>query len=222
MLSILALTARRELLLALRRPAEILMPPLFFLVSATLYPLAIGPDQELLRAIAPGVLWVSALLAALLGLQRLFAADFADGTLEQALLAPHPLLLTVWAKAGAHWLLAGLPLVAVAPLLAIQYDMAPQALGVLLASLLLGTPVLSLLGALGAALALNARGGSVLLALMLAPLYIPLLILGSSAVQAEAQGLGSSAHLLLLAGLLCGTAALAPWATVAALRVALE
>ena len=222
MLSTFASVIRRDLLLAMRRRADVATPLFFFIIVASLFPLGVGPEPALLRTMAPGILWVAALLASMLALNRLFASDYADGTLEQLLLSPEPLALLVAGKVAAHWLVSGLPLVLLAPLLAVQYDMAAGPALVLVLSLLIGTPVLSLLGAIGAALVLGARGGSVLVALMILPLYIPVLIFGAGAVGAEASGLGADAHLLLLGGLLCGAAALAPWATAAALRISLE
>jgi heme exporter protein B len=222
MLSTFASIIRRDLLLAMRRRADVATPLFFFIIVASLFPLGVGPEPALLRTMAPGILWVAALLASMLALNRLFASDHADGTLEQLLLSPEPLALLVAGKVVAHWLVSGLPLVLLAPLLAVQYDMAAGPALVLVLSLLIGTPVLSLLGAIGAALVLGARGGSVLVALMILPLYIPVLIFGAGAVGAEASGLGADAHLLLLGGLLCGAAALAPWATAAALRISLE
>lgn len=222
MLSTFASIIRRDLLLAMRRRADVATPLFFFIIVASLFPLGVGPEPALLRTMAPGILWVAALLASMLALNRLFASDYADGTLEQLLLSPEPLALLVAGKVVAHWLVSGLPLVLLAPLLAVQYDMAAGPALVLVLSLLIGTPVLSLLGAIGAALVLGARGGSVLVALMILPLYIPVLIFGAGAVGAEASGLGADAHLLLLGGLLCGAAALAPWATAAALRISLE
>lgn len=213
---------QRDLLLALRRKSDMLTQLLFFIMVASLFPLGVGPEPDVLRRMAPGVLWVAALLASLLGLNRLFAQDQVDGTLEQLLLSSTPLALIVTGKVAAHWMVSGLPLVLAAPLLAVQYDMAPGAARVLCLGLLIGTPILSLVGAIGAALALGARGGSVLVALIIIPLYIPILILGAGAVGAETSGLGSDAHLMLLGALLLGAAALAPWATATALRVAFE
>ncbi|MBI3523128.1 MAG: heme exporter protein CcmB [Betaproteobacteria bacterium] len=219
---ILWTVVRRDLLLALRRKSEVLTSLFFFVIVVSLFPLGIGPEMSLLRIIAPGVLWVAALLAAMLSLNRLFATDHADGTLEQMLLAPAPLGLLVTGKIIAHWLVAGLPLVLIAPLLGLQYDLAPHALGVLMLSLLIGTPLLSLLGAIGAALTLGVRGGGVLLSLLTLPLYIPALIFGAGAVEADISGLGATGHLSLLAALLALSAFFAPWAATAALRVALE
>jgi heme exporter protein B len=222
MLSAARQLVRRDLLLAMRRRSDALMPLAFFLVTTSLFPLAIGPDSKLLRSVAPGIVWVAALLASLLGLQRLFADDHADGSLEQLLLSPQPLELLVLAKVLAHWLTSGLPLLVLAPLVALQYGLDGASLAVLWCGLLLGTPVLSLLGSIGAALALGARGGSVLVALILMPLYIPLLILGSSAVAANGDGTGSAPHLMLLGALLAAALAAAPWAAGAALRIAYE
>jgi heme exporter protein B len=213
---------RRDVLLAFRRRADVLTTLFFFVMVTTLFPLGVGPERDLLRTMAPGILWVAALLSAMLSLGRLFALDLADGTLEQLRLSPEPLSLLVLGKVLAHWLVSGLPLVVLAPLLALQFDLSPQAIGVLAGSLLLGTPVLSLIGGIGAALTLGLRGGGVLVALLVLPLYIPVLIFGAGAVGAQASGLGSASHLNLLAGLLAGSLALAPWATAAALRVALD
>lgn len=222
MLTVLGGVLRRDLLLCWRRPADALQPALFLALVATLFPFGVGPEPELLRSMGPGVLWVAALLAALLGLERLFARDHADGSLEQMLLAPVPLAALVLAKVGAHWLATGLPLVLLAPLLALQYGLDGPAIGVLWLGLLIGTPVLGLLGAIGEALALGARGGAVLVALIVLPLTIPVLILGAGAVGAEVAGSGARAHLLLLGAMLCAALALAPWAAAAALRIALE
>ena len=222
MLSELVCVIRRDLLLAYRRRADILTTLFFFIIVATLFPLGVGPEPAMLRNMAPGILWVAALLASMLALGRLFALDHADGTLEQMLLSPAPLTLIVIGKVCAHWLVSGLPLVLLAPVMAVQFDLAPGATWVLFLSLLIGTPVLSLIGAIGAALTLGVRGGGVLVALLVLPLYIPVLIFGAGAVGAEASGLGAAAHLLLLGGVLAGAAALAPWATAAALRISLE
>ena len=222
MLTTLASVIRRDLLLACRRRADVAASLFFFIIAASLFPLGVGPDAALLRTMAPGILWVAALLASTLALHRLFAADHADGTLEQMLLSPQPLALIVLGKVAAHWIVSGLPLVLLAPLLAAQYDMEAGPAAVLVLGLLAGTPVLSLVGAIGAALALGARGGSVLVALMVLPLYIPVLIFGAGAVSAAANGLGGHGHLLVLGGLLFGSAALAPWTTAIALRIALE
>lgn len=213
---------RRELLLAARRRGELLTPPCFFLLVASLFPLGLGPEPALLRAVAPGVLWVAALLATLLALPRLFAPDQADGTLEQLLLAPQPLVLLVAAKVAAHWLLCGLPLVLLAPLLALQYALPPSAMAVACAGLLLGTPALSLLGTLGAALTLGARGGHALLAVLVLPLFVPVLVFGAGALDAQLQGLDAAPHLKLLGALLAAASVLAPWGGAAALRLTLD
>ena len=212
----------RDLLLALRRRTEVLTALFFFVIVTSLFPLGIGPEPVLLRKIAPGVLWVGALLATMLGLQRMFAADHADGTLEQMVLSPTPLVLLVAGKNVAHWLVSGLPLVVLAPLLGIQFDLDAESLGVLMLGLLLGTPVLSLVGSIGAALTLGVRGGGALLSLLVLPLYIPTLIFGAGAVQAHASGQGATGHLSLLGALLVLALFFAPWVTTAALRIALE
>jgi len=215
-------TARRDVLLALRRRTDVLTAIFFFVIVVSLFPLGIGPEPALLKKIAPGVLWVAALLATLLGLPRLFQADYLDGTLEQMALSPSPLALLIAGKMLAHWLLCGLPLVLLAPVLGLQFGLDAASLGMLSLSLLLGTPLLSLIGATGAALTLGVRGGGVLLAVLVLPLYIPTLIFGAGAVVAQSAGLGVEGHLSLLAALLALAVFFAPWATTAALRIALE
>ncbi|MBV8033284.1 MAG: heme exporter protein CcmB [Betaproteobacteria bacterium] len=212
----------RDLLLALRRKSDVGTALLFFVIVASLFPLGIGAEPNLLRAVAPGVIWVAALLSSMLSLRRMFEADHADGTLEQMALGAAPLGVVVAAKALAHWLVAGLPLVVIAPVLALQYDVSPSLYGVLALSLLLGTPVLSLVGGIGAALTLGLRGGGVLLSLLVLPLCVPVLIMGAGSVEMAAAGLGASGQLLLLAAMLVGAAAAAPWAIAAALRISLE
>ncbi len=212
----------RDLLLAMRRRAEVLTTLIFFVIVVSLFPLGVGPDLKLLRTMAPGVVWVAALLASMLALNRLFAGDFADGALDQLVLAPQPLGLLVLAKITAHWLTSGLPLVIAAPLLGLQFDLPAEALQILLASLLLGTPTLSLLGAIGAALTLGLRGGGALLALLILPLYVPVLVFGAGAVEASVAGLGAGAHLSLLGAFLLGALVLAPWAAATAVRIAVE
>lgn len=212
----------RDLLLAWRRRGDVATALLFFVIVTSLFPLGIGAEPNLLRAIAPGVIWVSALLSSLLSLRRLFEADYDDGTLEQMLLGAAPLGVVAAAKALAHWLVAGLPLAAIAPLIALQYDLPAGLFGVLALSLLLGTPVLSLIGAIGAALTLGLRGGGVLLSLLVLPLYVPVLIIGAGAVEMAAAGLAPGGQLLLLAALLVTAAAFAPWAIAAGLRISLE
>ena len=222
MLKTLYCVIRRDLLLVFRRRADVLTTLFFFVIVCTLFPLGVGPDKALLRTMAPGIVWVAALLASMLALGRLFELDYADGTLEQMSLSSEPLSVIVIGKVIAHWLVSGFLLILAAPLLAVQFDLPRESILVLVYSLLIGTPILSLIGAIGAALTLGVRGGGVLLSLLILPLYIPVLIFGAGAVGAEASGLGSEAHLLLLGGLLAGAAALTPWATAVALRIALE
>lgn len=212
----------RDLRIALRRKGEALNVLVFFVVVASLFPLGVGPEPNQLRAIAAGVVWIAALLAALLSLPRLFAADLADGTLEQMLVAPQPLALVVLAKIAAHWLTTGLPLAIAAPLIGLQYGLPGDALAVLLASLVIGTPVLSLLGAAGAALTLGVRGGGALLGLLVLPLFVPVLVFGAGAVTATLTGVNPSAHLSLLGAFLAVSSLVGPWAACAALRVALD
>lgn len=213
---------RRDLLLAFRRRSDVLNTLVFFVIVVSLFPLGVGPEPNQLRAMAPGVIWVAALLASMLALNRLFAADFADGTLEQMALSPEPLFLLVIAKVLAHWLVAGLPLVLIAPVLGIQFDMPAEAIAVMAASLVLGTPVLSLIGAVGAALTLGVRGGGVLVALLVLPLYVPVLVFGAGAVVASSAGLSAQAHLLLIGASLALSLVLSPWATAMALRISLD
>jgi heme exporter protein B len=213
---------RRDLLIAFRRKAEVLTALFFFVIVTSLFPLGIGPEPALLRKIGPGVLWVGALLATMLGLQRMFAADHADGTLEQMVLSPASLPLIVLGKTLAHWLVAGVPLVVLAPLLGLQYDLDGGSLMILTVGLLIGTPILSLIGSVGAGLTLGVRGGGALLSLLVLPLYIPTLIFGAGAVGAHASGTGAGGHLSLLGALLALSVFFAPWATTAALRISLE
>ena len=214
--------AGRDLLAALRRRADVMTTLIFFVIVASLFSLGVGPESAMLRMMGPGVVWVAALLASMLALGRLFASDYADGTLEQLTLAPQPLSMLVLAKVAAHWLATGLPLVVVAQMLGFQFDLGTDALLILLASLLLGTPTLSLIGAIGAALTLGLRGGGALLSLLVLPLYVPVLIFGAGAVEAGAAGLGAAAHLSLLGALLLIALVFAPWATAVALRIAVE
>ena len=220
--AIMLAVLRREIALAMRQKGEVLTPLVFFIVIASLFPLGVGPESALLLRMAPGVLWVSALLAAMLSLQRMFASDYADGSLEQMLLSSTPLALLVAAKALSHFLLSGLPLVLVAPVLGLRLRLDGPALGILMLSLLLGTPTLSLIGSIGASLTLGVRGAGVLLSLLILPLYIPVLIFGAGAVEAYASGLGPGGHLSLLAALLVLALFFAPLATTAALKISLE
>ena len=212
----------RDLRIALRRRADTLAALIFFVMVVSLFPLAIGPEAALLRTIAPGVVWVAALLASMLSLVRMFADDYQDGTLEQMLLSAHPLALLVLGKIAAHWLGSGLLLALISPLLALQFDLSPTATGVLVASLLLGTPVLSLIGAIGAALTVGLRGAGVLLSLLVLPLCIPVLIFGAGSVQAHNAGLDVSGYFSLLGAFLALTLVGAPLAAAAALRIAIE
>lgn len=212
----------RDVRLALRRKADTLGAAFFFIIVVSLFPLGVGPEPALLRQMAPGVVWVAALLASMLAMPRLFADDAADGTLEQLLLSPTPLPLLVAAKVAAHWLVSGLLLAAVAPLLALQFGLDGPGIGVLLLSLLLGTPVLSLVGAIGAALTVGVRGAAVLLSLLVLPLVTPVLIFGAGAVEAAAAGLGPGGHFSLLAAMLVLGLFLAPPAAALALRISLD
>lgn len=213
---------RRDLLLAMRQKSDVLNTVFFFVVVVTLVPLGVGPEPNLLRAIAPGVVWVAALLAAMLSLPRLFANDYADGTLEQMLLSAEPLPLIVLGKAVAHWLVTGLPLTLVSLVFGVMFNLGTELTLVMAASLLVGTPVLSLIGAVGAALTLGVRGGGVLTSLLVLPLYIPVLIFGAGAVEASAAAIDSTAYFLIVGAIFLFSAALTPWAVAAALRVAAE
>ena len=213
---------RRDLLLAWRGRADVLVTLAFFIIVVCLFPFGVGAEPNLLRAIAPGVRWVAALLACLLSLHRLFAQDYADGTLEQLLLSREPAALWVMAKVLAFWISTGLPVIAIAPAMALLLDLEQGGLTVLILSLALGTPILGLLGAVGAALTLGLRGGGMLLALLVLPLFVPVLIFGAGAVEAELSGTGAVAHLLLLGGGLAGALALAPVACAAALRISTD
>jgi heme exporter protein B len=221
-LLLLATVVRRDLVLAMRRRADVLTTLVFFVMVVSLFPLGVGPELDMLRKMAPGVLWVAALLASMLSLGRLFSADHLDGTLEQMLIAPQPLPVLVLGKMVAHWTVSGLPLVLMTPILGLQFDMPAQAIGMLMLTLLLGTPVLSMMGAIGAALTLGLRGGGVLLSLLVLPLCIPVLIFGTGAVEAITSGLSVSSHLSLLGALLVLAAAFAPWVAAQALRISME
>jgi heme exporter protein B len=222
MLQTLGVVVYRDLLLAVRRRSDIANTVLFFVLVVSMFPFGVGPEPNLLRAVAPGVLWVAALLASMLALSRMFAGDHADGTLEQMVMSSVPLSIVVLGKVAAHWLVTGLPLVILAPVLALQFDVPTSAYGTLMLSLVLGTPVLSLIGAIGAALTLGVRGSGVLTALLVLPLYVPVLILGAGAVDGAAAGLDVSAHLLLMGALLVFAMVFSLWPVAAALRVALE
>jgi heme exporter protein B len=219
---VLATVVRRDLTLALRRRSDVLTTFFFFVIVVSLFPLGVGAQSSILRSIAPGVVCVAALLASMLALVRLFASDFDDGTLEQTTLSPQPLVLLVAAKVFAHWLVSGLPLVLVTPLVGMQFDLPVDALGVMTLALLLGTPCLSLIGAIGAALTLGVRGAGGLLALLVLPLYIPVLIFGAGAVSATVSGMPANGQISVLGAFLLIALVLGPWASAAALRIALE
>jgi heme exporter protein B len=212
----------RDLALAWRQRSDVLSTLVFFVMVVSLFPLGLGPEPSTLRSIAPGVLWVAAMLASMISLTRLFASDHADGTLEQLLLAPQPLTYLVLAKITAHWVSSGLPLTLMAPLLGVQFDMSGADITILAASLALGTPVLSLVGAVGAALTVGLRGAGVLVPLLVLPLCIPVLIFGTGAVDAAATGGGAAAHFSVLGAMLAFAFALAPLASAAALRISLD
>ena len=212
----------RDLILAWRRRADVLATLFFFIIVVSLFPLGIGPEREMLRTIAPGVVWVAALLASMLSLGRIFGNDYQDGTLEQLLLTTQPAYLVVLAKVLAHWIVAELPLVVIAPVLGLQFGLSQNGLAIVVVSLLLGTPVLSVIGSVGAALTLGLRAANVLVALLVLPLYIPVLIFGSGAVQASMTGSSPQAWLLLLGATLIVSLVFAPWATSAALRISVE
>lgn len=212
----------RDLTLALRHPGESLLVVAFFVLVASLFPMGVGADPQLLLRIGPGVIWVCALLAAFLSLPALFAADYIDGTLEQMQLSPHPMPGWVCGKLAAHWLVSGLPITLLSPLLGLQYGMLPDTLATLVVALALGTPVLSLLGGACTALALGARGGGTLLALLALPLFVPVLIFGAGAAEAQATGLSSAPQLSILGALLILAVMALPFAICAAVRIALD
>jgi len=222
MLSVLTTVIGRDLTLAMRHKSDVLTTVFFFVIVVSLFPLGVGPEPELLREMAAGVVWVAALLASMLSLGRMFADDFNDGTLEQLVLAPQPLALVVLGKILAHWMVSGLPLVLMAPLLGLQFGLTGDGLIMLVITLALGTPVLSLVGAIGAALTLGLRGGGVLVSLLVLPLYIPVLIFGAGGVEASVTGMGAEGHLSLLGAILIMALLLAPWASASALRISVE
>jgi heme exporter protein B len=223
MLKVFWSVLHRDLLLAMRRRTDVLTTLFFFVIVVSLFPLGVGTEAAVLRTLGPGVVWVAALLASMLALERLFAADYEDGTLEQLLLTGQPLVLLVLAKIAAHWLLTGLPLVLIAPLVGMQYRLTDPAVGVMMLALLIGTPVLSLIGSIGAALTLGLRGGGILLSLLILPLYIPVLVYGAGAVEVAAVDLAATRpYLMLLAAFLLAALVLAPLASSAALRISIE
>ncbi|WKS82089.1 heme exporter protein CcmB [Edwardsiella tarda] len=213
---------RRELRIAARSGAEIINPLWFFLIVVTLFPLSIGPEPQLLARIAPGIVWVAALLASLLSLERLFKDDFLDGSLEQLVLMPAPLTLTVLAKVVAHWLLTGLPLLILSPLVALLLSFNVATWQAVALTLLLGTPTLSFIGAIGVALTVGLRKGGVLLSLLVLPLYIPVLIFATSAIDVASMGMPIGGYLAILGAMLAGSMTLAPFAAAAALRVSIQ
>ncbi len=216
------LLLKRDLTLAMRHRAEMINPLLFFVLVTSLFPLGIGADPKLLQAVGPGVIWVAALLAALLSLEGIFRSDFEDGTLEQFLLSSHPVSVLVLAKVLAHWLITGLPLLVISPLLGVLLGLPGDAIMILLVTLTLGTPVLSLIGAVGVALTVGLRKGGMILSLLVLPLYVPLLIFADNAVDTAAAGLPVTAHLSLISALLVLALSLSPLATAAALRISLS
>ncbi len=222
MISLLLAVTRRDLRLASRRRVDALLPLAFFVVAAGLFPIGVGPEPQTLRQIAPGVVWVCALLAAMLSVAQMFATDLQDGSLEQMLLAPGSLVVIVAGKVLAHWLTSGLPLVLVSPLIGLLFGMHAPAVGTLALTLLLGTPILSLLGAVGGALTLGLRSGAALVFLLVLPLTVPALIFGTGAVVAIDSGLPAQAHISLLGALLIFNGLCAPLAAAAALRISLD
>ena len=213
----------RDIRLAMRRRTDMLTTLFFFIIVVSLFPLGVGTEKEVLRTLGPGVVWVAALLASMLALERLFAADHEDGTLEQMLMTPQPLSVLVLAKVAAHWLLTGLPLVAVAPLVGMQYHLPDASLAAMMLSLLVGTPILSLIGAIGAALTLGLRGGGILLSLLILPLYIPVLIYGAGAVTVSAINFADTQpYFSLLGAFLLLALIFSPLAAAAALRISTE
>lgn len=220
--SLLGLVIKRDLTLAMRRRADVLTTLIFFVLVVSLFPLAVGSEIDMLRKMAPGVVWVAALLASMLSLGRMFSADYMDGTLEQMLLVPQSLSMLVLSKILAHWMLSGLPLVLIAPVLGLQFDMSGQSLLVLVLALLIGTPVLSMIGAFGAALTLGLRGGGVLISLLVLPLCVPVLIFGAGAVTAVTSGVSPASNLSLLGAFLLLSLLFTPWVSAQALRISME
>ncbi|MGF1730465.1 heme exporter protein CcmB [Photobacterium kasasachensis] len=222
MLSAIFQVIRRELLIAFRRQADVFNPLWFFIIVITLFPLGVGPEPNLLARIAPGIVWVAALLAALLSLERLFRDDFVDGSLEQMLMMPTPLPVLAFAKMVAHWVLTGVPLLLISPLLAILLSLDWETWKAVVLTLLVGTPTLSFLGAIGVALTVGLRKGGVLLSLLILPLYIPVLIFATSAIDAASLGMAFNGQLALMGAMLIGSATLAPFAVAASLRISVQ
>jgi len=213
---------RRELNLAFRQQLDSLMVLAFFVLAIVLFPFGVGPEPNILARIAPGIIWVAALLAAMLSLERLFQTDYEDGSLELLALSPLPLEMIVLAKVVTHWLTTGLPLIVAAPVMAVMLNMNTDGMAMLILVLVLGTPSLSLIGAIGAALILGSRRGGVLLSLLILPLFIPVLIFGVSAIDGALNGLTVKPQLLILSGFFLASLALCPWASAAAIRQSLE
>lgn len=222
MISAMTTIIRRELLIAFRRQADVLNPLWFFIIVITLFPLSIGPEPNLLARIAAGIVWVAALLSALLSLERLFRDDFQDGSLEQMMLMPIPLQLVVISKVISHWVLTGLPLILISPVLAIILSLDFNTWLAVVLTLLVGTPTLSFIGAIGVGLTVGLQKGGVLLSLLILPLYIPILIFATSAIDAAALGMGYSGQLAILGAMLVGATTLTPFAISAALRVSIN
>lgn len=217
--AVLRLIIKRELTIAFRHKDDILNPLLFFIIVITLFPLGIGPETSTLSLIAPGIIWVAALLATLLSLDRLFKSDFQDGTLEQLILSPHPTYIIVLGKVIAHWLITGMPLIFIAPILAVSLHLDDRAFTALMLTLLLGTPVLSFIGAIGAALTVRLKNGGVILSLLVLPLFIPVLIFATSTINTAAMNLPYQGQLAIIAALFVGALTLAPFAISSALKV---
>ena len=222
MLDVFFTIIQRDVLLAYRRRADLMNPVLFYVIVATLFPLGVSPDAEFLGRLAPGLVWVTTLLAALISMESIFRQDFEDGSIEQLLLNPHPFSLLIFGKVVAHWLVTGGPMLLIVPLMAMLLHMPVQAVPVLWVTILLGTPILSLIGAIGAALTAGFRGGGVLLGLLVLPLYVPVLIFASSAVSAAADGLAVSGQLAMLGSGLILALVLAPLAISASLKISMD
>jgi heme exporter protein B len=213
---------KKDLTLAFRQRSEIINPVLFFIIVITLFPLGVGPEPNLLARMAPGIIWVAALLSTMLGLDKMFRDDYIDGTLEQMMLSPFPTSLIVFVKIAAHWTVTGLPLVIMTPMFALLLNLESEALTATLLTLLIGTPLLSLIGAIGAALTVGLQKGGVLLSLLVLPLYIPVLIFATSAIDAGAMSLDYSGQLAILGALLAGASVLAPFAVSSSLKVSVS
>ncbi|MCU7947395.1 MAG: heme exporter protein CcmB [Candidatus Thiodiazotropha sp. (ex Cardiolucina cf. quadrata)] len=220
--SAFSLLLKRDLVLAYRHRAELVNPMLFFVLVTAMFPLGIGNDAKLIEAVGPGVIWVAALLAALLSLDSMFRSDYDDGSLEQFMLSAHPVSILVLAKILAHWLVTGLPLFIVAPLLAVLLNIPTSAIPTLMLTLILGTPVLSLIGSVGVALTVGLRRGGVILSILVLPLYVPVLIFATDAVKTDIVGIPTTAQLSILSAMLVGSLVLAPMATAASLRISLS